>query len=264
MSPGQAKIRCFLLAGGLFWTLFWTWPLACPAATAFQPDRDGFAFANETVFQHPNQPGASQETTLDTPDMPYSRRCFVMTRALLQFWRQSLFEPDAPVLEPEVYRERVRAIVRRPAWLPSCDEKDRIRLPGYRDLREFSAAHPRLLQEELGGGLATYFRLANWRLVMPFPDASQQRTAARLKTGLAEAGPQAVFLTRGTAMNHAVVVYALEDLPGGGLTFHAVDPNLPDTTMALRFDGRRFSWPATFYFGGGPINVYLIYTHPLD
>jgi len=233
----------------------------------FDPAADTFAFANETVFAHPNQPPSAEVGTSDLEtniDSKYSRRCFVLTRAALQFHRHAQFDPEAPRLPNQEYRQRVRQLARRPAWRAPCRDESPIVIPGFANLHQFSHAHARMLQDELGGGLPTYFRLANWRMVFPFSTAALRATAERLARRVASGQPTAVYLTQWTEINHAVLVYGVTRGLEGGYRFHFYDPNLPAARQVLRFDGDSFQLPESFYFAGGKVGIYLIYTHALD
>jgi hypothetical protein len=61
-------------------------------------------------------------------------------------------------------------------------------------------------------------------------------------------------------MNHMVVVYAAEETPAE-MRFLAYDPNNASAPIVLTYDrvARRFSYPRTLYFPGGPVRVYEIY-----
>jgi len=230
-----------------------------PISSSFDPDRDTFAFANETVFTYDPETQPVQASTI-----PYSRRCFVMTRAALQFHRHADFQPEHPRLSRSEYRDLVAKVVRRPAWRPCLASESRIVIPGFRDLRHFSIAFPGLLQEMLGAGLPTYFRIANWRIMFPFTPSGQTATARRLSRILQTGSPQIIFVNEGFDLNHALVVHAVRQEGLDSYSFSYYDPNLPDARPLLQFEEGRFILPQTFYFDGGPANVYLIYTHPFD
>lgn len=234
---------------------------------SFEPATDAFSFANETVMAHPQRPPSKEVGTAELAEnaaTKYSRRCFVLTRAALQFHRHAQFVPEAPPLSPSEYRKQVRQLVRRSAWRTPKGNEAKIVFPGYPDLRHFSRQHARMLQEELGAGLPTYFRLANWRMVFPFTPKALRDTADRLARLVASGRPQAVYVTRWTDINHAILVYEVKSAPEGGFFFAYYDPNLPDARQMLHFDGDSFVFPESFYFAGGEVGLYLIYTHALD
>jgi len=245
-----------------WWTALGWWlgmavAMATDAGAAWRWSGDRFAFANETVFDYGTGDDAGAEKV-------YTRRCLVMVRAALQFHRHARFNADGQRLKESDYRKRVREVVRRTPW-GDAEVADRVEFPGFNDLHAFSSMHAGMIQEELGSGLATYWRMANWRIMLPFPVSGQAATAERLIQNLAAGRPQAVFLTRGTVrLNHAVLLYRHEKQRDGSIDFWGWDPNLPHRRMILRFADGRFSWPETFYFPGGRVNVYRIYTHRLD
>ncbi|MBV9464325.1 MAG: hypothetical protein JO317_08870, partial [Verrucomicrobiae bacterium] len=120
-----------------------------PRAFSFQ--RDTFAFANETVWQYKDgKPVQSVPDKTDPEGEGYIHHCFVMSRAALQFWKFARFEPNAPKLSRAELAERVRLIARRAAWRDALPPAERVVLPGYRDLRQFSATEGGLLRENLG------------------------------------------------------------------------------------------------------------------
>jgi len=227
--------------------------------TSFSPERDTFAFANETVFAYDRKAEPAEVSKV-----PYSRRCFVMTRAAMQFHRHAIFQPELPRLSEPEYADLVAQIVRRPAWRRCAHPETRIGIPGFPDLRSFSSEYSRLLQEMLGAGLPTYFRIANWRIMFPFTEAGQAKTARRLARIIREGSPQIVFVNDGFHLNHALVVHSARMEGADSYTFTCYDPNLPEDHLQLRFAEGNFVLPKTFYFDGGRANVYLIYTHPFD
>ena len=89
---------------------------------------DTFAFPNEIRARHPDR------------DDLYANYCFVLARGLRQFFRFARFEPGAPPLSPEGYVERVRAVGAHAAWEPALPVDERVVIPGYANLREFSRA----------------------------------------------------------------------------------------------------------------------------
>ena len=51
---------------------------------------------------------------------------------------------------------------------------------GVADLRAFSQAHERLLKDECGSTLESYFQRGHWRMIMPFSRRNQQGFADKL------------------------------------------------------------------------------------
>jgi len=224
------------------------------AKETFDPARDTFSFSNETVFAYSEGPQSSEEA--------YSRRCFVMIRAALQFRRHARFDPNAAKVARENYAALIDQIVARPAW-KAGENSSRITIPGYADLQEFSTAHPRSLQEKLGEGLPTYFRPANQRILLPFPPEHQKAVAEKIAAAVANDGVQAIFITRLPALNHALLVHKATRTPDGW-DFVYYDPNLPALRQRLILRDGIFYLPKSFYFEGGKAGVFCIYTHPLN
>src|SRR5207302_8846067 len=85
---------------------------AGPAA-GFDYDRDTLAFANTTVFEYHNGEVVSR---FGRKSDRYTRRCFVMTRTVEQFYKFARFEPNAPRLDESELHKRIRAVTRKPPW----------------------------------------------------------------------------------------------------------------------------------------------------
>ncbi len=90
---------------------------------------DTLAFRNE-----------SRSKNRGKPDL-YANWCFVMVRAVIQFHRFARFDPSAPRLSPDEYVERVRRVHARAPWRPPLPPDDRIVIPGYASLYDFSPAN---------------------------------------------------------------------------------------------------------------------------
>ena len=64
-----------------------------PAPRPLRYPADTFAFKNETVW---NYVGGSIQPEADRAHVrEYTRRCFVLSRAIVQFWKFARFEPAA-------------------------------------------------------------------------------------------------------------------------------------------------------------------------
>ena len=232
-------------------------------ARPFDLRRDTFAFSNDTAWKY----GVDEEGKLhiSSREKPaeFAHRCFVLTRAVLQFQRFAHFAPEQPKVSREEYRRRVRAIGRIAVWRsgpPAC-----IVIPGFRDLRSFSVAYEGMLKESLGNWLPSYFRVGNWRLVMGHPRAGQAKVARWLEASLDAGRIRALYLARFPHMNHAVIVYRMQREPGGDLRFSVYDPNYPAAPTSLRYVAARrsFDFDKRWYFPGGQVNAMRIYLSPL-
>ncbi len=223
-----------------------------PPARAFAYPADTFAFANETVFAYRDGAPVEDERS---PGVRYSRRCFVMAAGAVQFWKFARFEPTtAPVSDRELAR-RIRQVVGRGTWLPELPADRRIVIPGYANLREFSAAKGVVLRANLGVAWTTYIQPRRYWMTFGPTRRHQARLNAELQDCLAAGQPVVLWLYNFPRMNinHAVVVYATGGA-GGKFSYAAYDPNYTDRALTVTYDParREFSFEPTFYFPGGP------------
>jgi len=241
-------------------------PLAQAATLDFS--RDTLAYSNDTFWAYEIGADGSMKikprAKSDEPD--YTRHCFVMCRMTLQFKKWARFEPNAPKLSEAGYRKLVKRIACKPAWTSLQPEKRRVIIPGYADLRSFSKAHTRLIQDEAGIWWTTYFRVGNWRMALPFPRFEQQ-LFANLTERLVDRGQMvALFMTRFEPLNHCVLVFDYHKQANGDVDFVAYDPNDATKPLHLRFDKatRSFFLPHTNYYPGGRVNVFRTYYSPIS
>jgi hypothetical protein len=237
-----------------------TWKTPGHIHSAFDFRSDTFAFPNETVFEY-NIPSKSPPRPRIQANPDYTLRCFVMTRSARQFFQDARFDPTQHVASDATYAELVRRVV---AMDPRDDRanKSPIVIPGYPNLRAFSAARERLVKEQLGGAWQSFLQRGNWRILLPFFDEQQQATA----TGLVEALrqnrlPVVHVVTHSLSINHAVLLFGAA-LQRDRISFSMYDPNDPRSPLQLEFDRETstFRFPTTAYFGGGPVKVYEVYT----
>src|SRR2546430_5778959 len=127
----------------------------------FNFQRDTLSFANWTVFTYENGHIVSHKNQFGHH---YSRRCFVMTRAVAQFYKFARFEPNAPKLDENELHKRIRAVTRKSPWHDPLPPEKRIVIPGYRNLREVSSANTQLMQRNIGVGWVVYLRVGNGRM----------------------------------------------------------------------------------------------------
>jgi hypothetical protein len=235
-------------------------PLAL-AAREFDVRRDTFAFANETAWQYGvDERGQLHISARSTPPK-YAHRCFVMSRAVLQFWQFARFEPRTAKVSRADYARLIRRVSRVPVW--SRGPREKIVVPGFRDLHEFSAQMPIVLQENLGAWLPTYLRPGNYRMAWPHPRAGQAAAARWLEKSLAAGRPRALYLARFPHMNHCVVAYRCERR-GAATRFWLYDPNYPAQPAWLDYlpAERSFAFQRRWYFPGGRVNVMRTYLSP--
>lgn len=266
-NPGlQRRVwsRLCLLIGRsvlLAWTV---WLLqageAWPRRFAFPADT--FAFNNELEWEYrPNPTTGELEPTPRVPPPTFSLRCFAIARSARQFFENARFAPEEPKATPASYRFWVRRILHSdPRKKGALAEK--VVIPGYASLREFSGDNAELLKSESGGAWRSFVQRGNWRMVFPFSRWHQERTAERLAKKIQEDRPAVLHLVRlpSWKLNHAMLLTSVE-VTANGFEFTAYDPNQCDTPIRVSYDraARQFYLPRTIYFAGGRVNVYEVY-----
>src|SRR2546423_3298686 len=103
------------------------------SADGFNYSRDTLSFKNWTVFSYENGRIVSHKNQFGHH---YSRRCFVMTRTVEQFYKFARFEPKSPRVNDRELTKRIRAITRRQPWHDALPTEKRVVIPGYTNLRE--------------------------------------------------------------------------------------------------------------------------------
>jgi hypothetical protein len=233
---------------------------------AFDFDADTFGFANQTYFDY--KPLTESQTQVQIrrrhgrpPD--FSRHCFQLCRAVVQFFQFAEFRPDLPKVSDSEYQEIVRRISRIPVW--SSGPKTKIVVPGYKDLRSFSLGQTLALQKNLGLWWPSYWRVGNWRIVLPVPRSGQERMAKWLRDKLDHGRIQTVYITRFKPINHCLVAYHYASGPNGDTVFDVYDANQPGKHVHLtyRASDRSFYYDKTWYYRGGLVNLLRLYVSPL-
>ena len=88
----------------------------------FRFERDTFAFAHELVWEYRLDAATGEMTTVRAnPPPTYYHRCFVMVRAVRQFFNHARFDPALPAPEAEGCRRLIRAIISRSPRRPSAE-----------------------------------------------------------------------------------------------------------------------------------------------
>ena len=186
-----------------------------------------------------------------------------MARSVLQFYKFAEFRPDLPKVSEAEYLKIVKRLSRIPAW--SSGPAKKLEIPGYKDLHSFSAEHTLLLQKELGIWWASFFRIGNWRIVLPVPRYGQKNLAEWLKSELDANRIHSVYITRFKPMNHCLVAYRYASQANGGLVFDVYDPNQPGKIVHLtyRSSDRSFYFDKTWYYKGGLVTALKLYVSPI-
>ena len=232
------------------------------AAREFDPRRDAFAFSNDTVLNY----DVTADGKLLMGEKPKSdkptRCCFLFTRSAMQFWEFGRFEPRQRKLSEEEYRRRLRDLFRIPPW---AKRNERIVFPGYADLWSFSRKHEDTIRAELGSWLLTYLRVGNWRMMSPIIRLRQRCIAEKLFAEVSKGEIRAMYLAKFPHMNHVVLVYHAERLPGGGMRFRAYDANYAGEPARLDYvpESNLFDFERRFYWPGGELRAFPVYDRPL-
>jgi hypothetical protein len=231
-----------------------------PRRDPFRFPADTFSFANETNWVYDVVPETGEVSwRTRNPPPPFSLRCGSMVRAARQFYASAHFDPSAPAADPATYTALVRAVL---ATNPRHPGGGWIVIPGYADLRSFSAHHEQMLQAEIAGPWLSYLQRGNWRMIFPFTPGNQKRVAAQLLASLAAGWPPIAHVLRypWLTINHQMLVFAAEETPSE-IRFRTYDPNEAAHDVMLTYDRatRMFYLAVTPYFPGGPVKVYETY-----
>src|SRR5215471_16599131 len=127
----------------------------------FNFQTDTISYANELVWEYHFDAEGKWVHHRREPEPDYTHHCFVVARSTRQFFQSAKFDPTQPVVDDATYRKLIRHVIAVDPADPLPEAK-RIVIPGYANLREFSAARRRLLQEECGGAWHSYFQRGHW------------------------------------------------------------------------------------------------------
>jgi hypothetical protein len=234
-------------------------------ASGFRFDQDTLGFTNSTVFAYSGGQKSLRKEGAEK-ERPYTRRCFVMSRTALQFYKFARFDPRSAPLDDKALAARLRLIARRPPWHPALSPNDRIVFPGYADLRALSKAHTETFQENIGLGWPTYARIGNYRMFFRRDDDRyQEKTHENLNAALARGEFFVAYLSDYPhyRINHAVLVYARKPArrPGGIEHYLVYDPNHADAPRELKWSPimKIFNYQKDEEFVGGYTRVYQVY-----
>lgn len=231
----------------------------------FDVRKDTFAFSNDTAFAYgvDEKGGLTMHRQAHPPQ--FTHRCFVLSRAVIQFHKFVRFDPKQPKAPPAQYRALVRKISRIPVWVSPYRVEKRLVIPGYSNLHDFSHAYEHLLKEELGNWRPTFFRVGNWRMLGPFPRFGQGWAVNNLMRAIDRGKLQAVYITRFPRMNHVVVLFNYHRLANGDIRFDLYDPNYPGELGALTFNHAQssFEFPKRWFWTGGRVNLMRVYLTPV-
>lgn len=260
--------------GGIRWALALYW-VVCALLTGcstaqkkatpeahrrFDFPADTFAYSNELVWAYGYDADGKWRGHRRDPGPDYWQHCFVVARTAAQFFRNARFDSNQPPADEKAYRRLIRKVAR--SSLKPKTEEEPIVIPGYPDLRSFSKAQEKVLKDECGGAMQSYFQRGNWRMIFPFSRHQQAATVDRLQEQLSTNGVAVVHLVTfpHITINHAVLLFDAKRQDKNVL-FTAYDPNDPSNPKVLSYDrrSRTFIFPANDYFPGGRVDVYQIY-----
>jgi hypothetical protein len=228
---------------------------AAPPEPVIRFGVDTFAFPNESRSKNPGK-----------PDL-YANWCFVMARAVTQFQRFARFDPSAPRLTAAGYTERVREVSSRAPWRARLPYHERIVIPGYASLFEFSKAEEPAVKAGLGGRVWSWLHWTNWRVAFPMPRAQQAAVASETLDELRAGRPVQWLVTNLPTfeMNHTVLVYEYRVNGNGVIDFIGYDVNDPTGPAVIGFDTveRRFWSTRVHDTSVGPMRAFRMYHTPL-
>ena len=262
----QALIRVqwvlALLASALLCGCAASKPRADAFPRPFAFGQDTMAYSNELFWVYKVEPETGRTTHEDRQPKPtYALHCFVVAKSARKFFQHARFDTNLPPPDAATCRTLVRQVMKRSLNL-EVGEADRVVIPGYANLCEFSAAQEKLLKTECGSTWLSYFQRGNWRMIFPFSRQHQQSMAWQLVDSIQRRRPPVVHVADFPRLriNHAVVLFDAR-VGEKEIEFSVYDPNDACKPSRLKFDrtSRRFYYPANFYYAGGRVDVYEIY-----
>jgi hypothetical protein len=239
------------------------------SVSRFDPARDVFSYANELIWDYGGDDrGAPPEDRRRAGPREehrngpvFGQRCMEMARQARQFFHGARFDPSLPRVSEEAYASRVERILGMDARRDT-PASERITIPGFASLREFSREYETLLKQHSGSRWRSYFQRGNWRMLFPFTRGHQRRTADALVHSIERGRPPIVHVMNfpWIDVNHATLLYRAV-ATADEIRFEGYDPNTPDMPLELRYEqeNARFVLAETPYFAGGPVRTYEIY-----
>jgi hypothetical protein len=232
-----------------------------PAGRRFDFSQDTFHYRNDLVWQYGFDEKGQWKSSKKDPKPDYTHHCFVVARAAKQFFYHAKFDPGLPRTDRKNYRELItRVISKSPRKVSQAEEK--LVIPGYKNLRDFSQSEEPLLKQECGGAWQSYVQRGHWRMMFPFSRKNQAGISEKIVSKLKNRNPVILHVVQFPALtiNHAVVAYDFRHSETETI-FNIYDPNQPEAPIEIRFSKKEktFLFPQTNYFYGGPVDVYPVY-----
>src|SRR6202171_5254489 len=99
-------------------------------ASDFAFKRYTLSFVNSTVFDYSEgQARVRKSTGGKEKKKAYTRRCFVMSRAAMQFRKFARFDPHGAPLNDQELAARVRQVTRTPPWHEAWSPERQVTFP---------------------------------------------------------------------------------------------------------------------------------------
>lgn len=237
------------------------------SAAKFDFQRDTLSFANSTVFEY--EQGRIVRKKRSEKTERYMRRCFIMSRTIVQFNKFARFDPKGAPIEDRELAKRIRKVTHMRPWNPPFPMEKRVIFPGYANLRSMSKAHTRLMQKHIGLGWPTYLRLGNGRMFYRHDVEYQERTHQKLNQALDRGEFFILYLSDYPTLhiNHSVTVYARKKATSKDEDAYLVyDPNHPDAPRELKwlYKRRAFDFQKDEEFVGGFTRAFQVYGMPFQ
>jgi hypothetical protein len=200
----------------------------------------------------------------------YTRRCFVMSRTVVQFLKFARFDPNGAPLDDTELARRIREVTRHAPYDHALPPAQRVVFPGYKNLRELSQKRGWALQKNIGLGWPTYLRIGNFRMFYNHSKRYQAKTHEDLNASLADDKLFIAYLSDFPILhiNHAVLVYKHKaPSPKDNVDrYDCYDPNHPDGPRELVWfpDKQVFNFEKDQEFVGGFTRVFQVYGRPLQ
>lgn len=224
--------------------------------------QDTFSYPNDLVWIYYRDPETGKLLHKNREVRPdYTHHCFAVARSARQFFQHARFDPAQPVADEAAYRKLIRRVVKT-SPRQHRDEKEKIVIPGYTNLFEFSLGQEKILKAECGGAWQSYFQRGHWRMIYPFSRRHQEKMVNQLRQAIEQNRPPVVHIVRFPTLtiNHALMLFGVDETPEE-IRFAVYDPYDPVKPTQLTFNRkeRRFTFPANDYFVGGRVDIYEIY-----
>jgi hypothetical protein len=235
----------------------------------FRFHQDTLSFVNSTVFEYSAGHARVRSAATKDKKQRYTRRCFIMSRTVMQFKKFARFDPHGAPLDDKELTMRIRNVTHRPPWHDALPAEKRIVFPGYANLRAMSEARGRVLQKNIGLGWPTYLRVGNSRMFYLHNKKYQEQTHSILEAALARNEFFVAYLSDFPILhiNHSVLVYAHKPARKDGNDHYLVyDPNHPDGPRELKWlpAQRAFDFQKDQEFVGGFTRVFQVYGKPFQ